>query len=196
MWAWDLVANGPARVHPGAIFVSGTGSSWEEALTSALFEHSVRLLDSSNDWLGSLPEIDLEPADLANKDLTWTRRVAAVIGLRPRFLDLTGELGLPAVAAVIDGACVAHAAATDRSRAAALVIEAVIARWQIGGSNREIRFEMGDLPGDTQWRVLADRLMVRGWRPFAIPLDQDRAASTVCPHLVAVALAPITRSPM
>jgi bacteriocin biosynthesis cyclodehydratase domain-containing protein len=185
VWAWDLVREAPARISEAgpAGLVSSSGSTWAAALASALFEHSVRLLDA-----GGLPEIGLEAESLADPYLAWTRRLAAVIGLSPTLLDLTVELGVPAVAAVIDGACVAHAAAAGQARAAALAMEAVISRWQLGQSDPEIRFEMGDMPGVELCRALAGRLLDRGWRPLAIPLDEDRAVASVCPHLVTVAL--------
>jgi bacteriocin biosynthesis cyclodehydratase domain-containing protein len=194
-WAWDLVGDAPAFWRPEPPLgprrlATAAGSTWAEAITAALVDHCARRLVEAvpgRVW----PVIDLEAAGRSDPDIAWASRVATTIGVRAALLDTTTGLGIPSVTATVDGAQVVHAAAPSLARATWLALEAVIARRQLGrGGEAEARVDPGCAGPDAS-RALARRLWEVGWKALAIPTDQDRAVTAVCPYLVTVALLPI-----
>jgi hypothetical protein len=193
-WAWDLLEDEPAPARPARAeplpATTAAGPTWAAAVTDALLELCVRRLVAP-EAPGTWPEVDLDAAGLADPDVAWTAQVASTVGVRPRLRDVTRALGVPAVAAELDGVYVAHAAAADPARAIVLALEAVIVRRQLGETGPagapEIRSDTA--PGAE--RVLAGRLRDHGWRALATPADRDAAVAAVCPYLVAVTLVPV-----
>jgi bacteriocin biosynthesis cyclodehydratase domain-containing protein len=189
-WAWDLAEDEPAPAWPERaeplLTATAAGPTWAAAVTAALLELCVRRLVSPlppDAW----PEIDLEAVRGADPDVAWTAQVASTVGVRPRLHDVTRALGVPAVAAALDGAYAAHAAAAGAARAVVLALEAVIVRRQLGDAGAEIRSD----PGPGADRVLAGRLRDHGWRALATPADHDAAVTAACPYLAAVTLVPV-----
>jgi bacteriocin biosynthesis cyclodehydratase domain-containing protein len=196
-WAWDLVADAPALVPPGSPsnvhrLATGAGRTWSGAVGAALFEHAIRLAVAFDRREGGLPPIDVE--DLARSHPgSQSPRIAAIAGVRPTLIDTTSEVGVPSAAAVVEGRLVAYAAARDLAGAAELALEGAVAHFQVsrfGRAEPEARVEA--VAGRETNLAIALRLAERGWRSFAIPMDQDAAVAAACPNLAAVVLLPFT----
>lgn len=194
VWAWDILMEAPAPVPVNAMLASSAAGDSTQALAAALFELAARTVGLEDERVSRRIEIDLSAASLADPDIRWTSGVMSRIGLKPRIMDVTDEIGVPSVSAYLDGRCIAHTAAEDINRAIALALEAIVSHWQTVGETPRFCFEMPPISGDLPWRTLAIRLHDNGWRSLGILQDRDMAVHAVCPHLITVALAPTAES--
>ncbi|MFE3320097.1 YcaO-like family protein [Nocardia sp. NPDC059195] len=206
--AFDLVTERPTLLRATLAFASADGTDryraptglgaaldLTDAIDAGLIDHCRRrTVTESRTATHPFPRID--PADSRDDVVGYCRTMLVAIGCQVEVFDVTGSLGVPTYAVLLDGATVAYGCGTDNDAALRDGMLAALAAWQSrhAGQSEYAPATVAELPGGVrgdaepmadrdplQRRNLVDALMIGGYTVVAAMLDHDSQVHDVLP---------------
>lgn len=203
----DVAAAFPALIRPGAGWgpvPSGVaaGYDWGEAIEAALLDHCLgRALAEVTTAGPPYPELAVDSVALDPIGARY-RAMLETVGERPTVYDVTGSLGVPALAFCVGPRTVAYACALHAADALREGWERVLLAYQAREHDQPeyappevpplAAPRRGDRTGPPPAPVEADGLVAAlragGAVPVAVPLDHDPEVSRILPAMACVVL--------